>query len=466
VVPNLPGELAEAIVGALFVAIGLASLAAGLAARPRRALIAVWFGVFSLLYGVRLAARSDLIQAATGWSDAALAFTEAFITYAMPVPSGLFSETLTTGHRRQIVRRTWQMATLYVVAGVLNDLVRGRPGATLWLNAPVVLTTITIYLWQVIAGASGRGRWSTDVRIVAAAGALFTAAAFHETVFQRAPLGVPFSLEPFAMLVLTLALGWFVLSRVGRQAADYSALSRELRLAREIQESLLPRQMPEVPGLRLTGVYLPMSAVAGDFYDVIVRPDATVVVIVADVSGHGVPAALVASMVKVAFAAEAERESRPGAILEGINRTLIGKFDRAYVTACCVAIDAAGTTLSYAAAGHPPAMLRRRNGTVERNDTGGFALTLLPAATYPTANIPFLPGDRLLLFTDGVLESARPGRDEFFGDAELERVVRTLKGSASATDVVLAAHRQWIGPETPLSDDVTMVAIEKLTIDD
>ena len=291
---------------------------------------------------------------------------------------------------------------------------------------------------------------------------MFTAAAFYETVFLRAPFGIPFNLEPIAMLLLTLSLGWFVLLRLGRQASNYSALSRELRLAREIQESLLPRQMPAVPGIRLTGAYLPMSAVAGDFYDVALRSDGVVVIIVADVSGHGVPAALVASMVKVAFAAEVEREPTPGAILEGINRALSGKFERTFVTACCVALHPANATLTYAAAGHPPGILRRPDGSIERVEVGGIALTLRPAASYPTAEVPFGPGDRLLLFTDGLLEAARPGSDEFFGDAELERVLTRLDASGSLIDIVLAAHREWIGAATPLGDDVTVVAVERV----
>ena len=116
------------------------------------------------------------------------------------------------------------------------------------------------------------------------------------------------------------------------------ALSRELELARSIQQSLLPQRMPEVPGLLIAGAYLPMSAVAGDLYEILPLPGGRLVVVVADVSGHGVPAALIASMLKIAVAAEADRYDRPGDILTGINRTLIGKFERAYVTACCVVV--------------------------------------------------------------------------------------------------------------------------------
>jgi phosphoserine phosphatase RsbU/P len=238
------------------------------------------------------------------------------------------------------------------------------------------------------------------------------------------------------------------------------ALSRELELAREIQRSLLPQQMPRVPGLKVQGTCLPMSAVAGDFYDVTLLPDSRLVVIVADVSGHGVPAALVASMVKVAFAAESQRYDRPGHILGGINRALAGTFDRAYVTACCFVLDRPRQMIAYAAAGHPPALLRRRDGRIERLEEAGIVLMLMPAATYTTADVPFRDGDRLLLFTDGLLEATRGYGDEFFGDAELARVVASLPPSADVSEAVLSAHRVWIGTSTPLSDDLTLVVVE------
>ena len=87
-------------------------------------------------------------------------------------------------------------------------------------------------------------------------------------------------------------------------------------------------------------------------------------------------------------------------------------------------------------------------------------LTLLPVAAYETVVVPFEPGDRLLIYTDGLLEATRGDGDEFFGDAELARVVAALPPSADMSEVVLSAYRRWIGDGTPLSDDVTLVVVE------
>ena len=264
------------------------------------------------------------------------------------------------------------------------------------------------------------------------------------------------------MLVFAAALGWLVLTRTREQESSYVALSRELELARSIQQSLLPRRTPDVPGVRIDAAYLPMSAVAGDLYEILPLPGGRILVMVADVSGHGVPAALVASMVKVAVAAEADRYDTPGDILTGINRALTGKFERAYVTACCVVVDPMRHSLLYAGAGHPPPLVRRANGRVDRLDQGGIVLTLMPAVVYATMDVAFEPGDRLLVYTDGLTEATRANGGEFFGDAELERVLISTPVSDDLMRAVLQAHRRWIGEGAPVSDDISLVVIERV----
>ena len=437
---------------------GLVAAAAALTARPRREPAALWFGVVTVLYGVRLAARSSPLVAALPWPAVSFQYIEAFVTYVILVPAGLLVESLVGAGWHTLVRRTWQATCAIAPLAILNDLVQGRPEATIWLNPPLVLFTVAVQVPHLAMRARERP-WTPEGRAVAITLAVFTLVVIYETL-RGGLFGDDFDAEPLAMLLFTSALGWFVLSRARDQSYAFAALSRELQLAREIQQSLLPREMPAVPGLRIQGAYLPMSAVAGDFYDVVRRDADRVVLIVADVSGHGVPAALIASMVKVAFAAEVERYDRPGDLLAGINRALTGTFERAYVTACCMAIDRGRETIAYAAAGHPPSLLRRRDGGIERLEEGGVALALLPVAAYATADVPFREGDRLLIFTDGLLEATRPGGEEFFGDAELERVAAAAGPADDLSQAVLQAYRAWIGPGTPLSDDVTLVAVD------
>jgi sigma-B regulation protein RsbU (phosphoserine phosphatase) len=455
-----PVDVAAVVIGSLFVAIGAAAAAVALSARPRTNRSAAWFAVFCVLYGLRLLASSDLIQVVTHRSETFARYVDAYVTYTILLPATLFVESLVGPGRHALLRRTWQMVAICAVGAILADLIARRPYAAMWLNTPLVVITVSVWLAHLAARAR-QGRWSAEIRVVTVAGSIFALIATYETISDRGLLG-PADAEPFAMLVFAAALGWFVLARAREQEVSYVALSRELELARSIQQSLLPQRMPEVPGLRIDAAYIPMSAVGGDLYDVLPLAGGRILVIVADVSGHGVPAALVASMVKVAVTAEADRYDRPGDILTGINRALTGKFEHAYVTACCVVVDPPRHTLAYAAAGHPAPLLRRASGRIEQLDQGGIVLTLVPTVVYATVDVAFAPGDCLLLYTDGLTEATRAKGDEFFGDAELARVLTCTPASAHLMRAVLHAHRRWIGEGAPVADDVCVVMIERV----
>ena len=453
-------DLATVVVGSLFVAIGTAAGAAALSARPRINRSAAWFGVFCILYGVRLAADSELVQIGTQAPETFFKYVDAFVTYTILIPATLFVESFLGRGRYALLRRTWQLLLICGAGAILTDLIAGRPHAAIGINPPLVLITVAVWFGH-LAGRARQGRWSPEVRAVTVAAAIFVVTAIYETVSDRGLFG-RVDAEPLAMLLIAAALGWLVLVRAREQSFSYAALTRELELARSIQQSLLPQRMPDVLGLRLQGAYLPMSAVAGDFYEILPLSSGGTLVFVADVSGHGIPAALIASMMKVAVAAEADRYDSPGDILTGINRALTGKFQRAYVTACCVVVDRARERLMYALAGHPPPLLRRGDGRIEPLDQGGIVLTLVPTAEYETTAVPFEVGDRLLMYTDGVTEATRATGDEFFGDAELARVVSATPASVDLMRAVLEAHRRWIGEDMPLSDDVSIVVIESV----
>src|SRR5947209_5436665 len=225
------------------------------------------------------------------------------------------------------------------------------------------------------------------------------------------------NLEPIGVFVFVLCLGHAVLRSVVRSQADFVSVQRELETARRIQASLLPRRMPAMSGLDLAVRYVPMTAVAGDFYDVIQVSPTAVGVLVADVSGHGIPAALVASMVKVAFAAQSAQADDPAAVLSSMNQILCRHLEHAYVTAVYAVIDTARREITLASAGHPPALLQRVGQGAQRIEVAqGLILGFLPDADYTNTRLDGLrAGDRLLLYTDGVLE-ARDRAGEFFDE--------------------------------------------------
>lgn len=453
-------DLAALVVGSLFVAIGVAAAATAFSARPHVNRTALWFALFCFLYGVSLVADDELVRAVTQWPVRLLQYLVASITYTILIPATLFVEALIGSGRYKLIRRTWQLLAVCAVVAILTDLIAGRPETAMGMNTPLVIISIAVWFGHLIVFAR-QGRFPPQLRVVIAASVLLAFTALYETITDRGLFG-PLDAEPLATLVFTGMLGWLVLSRAREQQSSYAALSRELELARSIQQSLLPRTMPEVPGLRFTGAYLPMSAVAGDFYDILPLAGGRTLVVVADVSGHGMPAALIASMVKIAVAAEADRFDTPGEILTGINRALTGKFEQAYVTACCVVLNSGKPCLEYALAGHPPPLIRRASGQIEALDRGGILLTFSKTACYETSEARFESGDRLLMYTDGLTEAQPPNRDEYFGDVELRRVLASTPLSVALLDAVLKSHQRWIGEGAPLSDDVSIVVVERM----
>src|SRR5262249_28197196 len=160
--------------------------------------------------------------------------------------------------------------------------------------------------------------------------------------------------EPIGFLVLVCCLGYVAASRTYSNEQRLLSIQKELEIARQIQSSILPREVPCVASLDIAALYVPMTAVAGDFYDFIVVDEKHIGILIADVTGHGVPAALIASMLKIALAAQAAVAHDPAQVLEGLNNSLCGKFETHFVTAGYLFVDAEKHVLRYAGAGHPP----------------------------------------------------------------------------------------------------------------
>jgi phosphoserine phosphatase RsbU/P len=245
-------------------------------------------------------------------------------------------------------------------------------------------------------------------------------------------------------------------------ARRLASLDHELAIARDIQASILPQAMPRLDGLRIAAVYRPMTSVAGDFYDFIDAGANRVGVLVADVSGHGVPAALIASMVKVALAAQQTCAERPAEVLAGINRVLYGRLGGQYVTAAYAFVDVSAGIVRYAAAGHPP-MLRVRQATRQADtiEENGLLLGFIEDAAYQTREEQLAVGDRLLLYTDGLFEAENEAGDDY----GLDRVRASLAAAAAlppagAVDAIVKAMNDW--SNRPALDDLTIVLIERV----
>jgi sigma-B regulation protein RsbU (phosphoserine phosphatase) len=225
--------------------------------------------------------------------------------------------------------------------------------------------------------------------------------------------------KPFSPAVVKARVRSHILLREARAqlASQLLALNTELEMARQIQLSILPHSIPKLAGLDIAAHYLPMTSVAGDFYDFIQIDDKHIGILIADVSGHGLPSALIASMLQVALTGQAGHASEPAKVLLGLNRALCGKFTHNFVTAAYVYVDVENNLMRYAGAGHPP-MLQWRNSTGKAAQVleNGLVLGIIEDASYEALEFPLEPGDRYVLYTDGILEAANSAQEQFGAD--------------------------------------------------
>ncbi|MGA9570789.1 MAG: SpoIIE family protein phosphatase [Candidatus Acidiferrales bacterium] len=272
--------------------------------------------------------------------------------------------------------------------------------------------------------------------------------------------------KPFSPMVVKARVRTHLTLRATSQqlAQQLLAINNELEMARQIQLAILPRETPKIRGLDIAARYLPMSSVAGDFYDFIIVDEQHVGILIADVSGHGLPAALIASMLQVALAAQLGHASEPGRVLSGLNRALCGKFQNHFVTAAYVFVDMEKESISYAGAGHPPLLLwRASTRTASEVVQNGLLLGHFPEETYAALQLPVGPGDKAVLYTDGILEASNP-LGEMFGEDRFKHWLESnhLPGAERLADSVLDELSRWSGHPRGegQQDDITLLSIE------
>jgi sigma-B regulation protein RsbU (phosphoserine phosphatase) len=272
--------------------------------------------------------------------------------------------------------------------------------------------------------------------------------------------------KPFSPAVVKARVHTHLVLREAREQVvqQLMYINNELEMAREIQLSILPQEIPKIGGLEIAARFIPMSSVAGDFYDFIRVDEKHLGILVADVSGHGLPAALIASMLQVALAAQSPHAFDPARVLAGLNQSLCGKFKHHFVTAAYVFVDMEKNSISCASAGHPPLLLwRKSTDSAAEVSENGLLLGMLSEATYSFVEVPLKPGDKAVLYTDGILETKSPADQEFGADLFKGFLESNhhLKGNLFA-DSLLDELSAW--SEQPKGqgqeDDITLLVID------
>jgi sigma-B regulation protein RsbU (phosphoserine phosphatase) len=432
--------------GAAFATVGLISAALSFLGRKFDSLL-LWLGVFSFLYGNRLWLQTGLLDLMLPPS---LFFHELreSSNYLVTIPAFFYMRSAGfLGRMRNWL--TYPLATimLYLTVGVF---VFGPLPHFRIINRATVVVAVVLLAVRFIRETSP----TREFRILRLGMLAFGVPVLWDNIVGPHS---PLRLEPFGFAVFLATLGYVAARRNIDRDGQWAALQKELELAQQMQQSILPKSFPASADFRVAARYAPMHSVAGDFYDFLPTGDREAGLLIADVSGHGLPAALIASMVKLAASSQREYADDPAALLNGMNQVLCGNTQGQYVTAAYAHLDAHTAELRYAAAAHPPLLLLR-DGVVQEILENGLMLGTFKEATYAMTVHPLQAGDRLLLYTDGLLEAANAAEEEFGRDRIFTLLRETSRLSHHATaDRILESVRRWSSAQ---EDDLTLLVCD------
>jgi sigma-B regulation protein RsbU (phosphoserine phosphatase) len=458
IISMIRADLIPAFIAALLCAMGAGTLLLGeLGARNARRAYR-YSGLFALMYGTRLLLDTTSVAVLSGHPPL-LDSVRSSLEYLVPIPAALLFQTFSGGRWRFIHWITIGALVACAAVAIPYEVLTSSPYAMKGVIDVLVVALLAVFTLDVLTPGAASGDW----RLVRVGALVFTAFVMNEHFHViRDPWGL--SREPTGFLFLMLTIVITTVQIGTRAQRRLVSVDSELATARAIQMAALPRANPNLTALDIATVYTPASDVAGDFYDFLELENGGLRVFIADVSGHGVPAALVASMLKIALATQRENATSPARVLASLNTLFCGRLERQFITASCVHIDPSASTIVVASAGHPPPLLRDGTlGTAEELIAAGVVLGRFRSAQYEEVSRSFAPGDALVLYTDGVSETAnRSG--EIWGD---ERLLATVAAQGAESSERLAAAivrdvAEWRGVAGPPDDDVTLVVVRSV----
>ena len=431
--------------GAAFTTVALLCAAFSLLRRKFDALL-LWLAGFAFLYGQRLWLDTNILGVTLNGEElfGRIRWAVGFLT---PVPAFFFFQSAGLIPRRG---RPFMFVLVFLFLGLAaTTLMVGRIPLLHTINNVLVIAALPWLLLRTYL----QGRVSRDFVIMRWGLLCFVVLAVWDNTIGD--LWRWRNIEPYGFAVFLCCLGYVAAYRTLTRDQELGEIQKELELARTIQLSLMPGTCPSSDAFQIAARYVPMKLVAGDFYDVIAAEADHVGLLIADVSGHGVPAALIASMVKMAAVSQRDNAAHPAQLLSGMNRALCGNTQGQYVTAAYVFVDGESKELRYAAAGHP-SMMHLRNGTVSEIAENGLLLAAVDGIAYTEVAVSLEPGDRLLLYTDGLVE-ARNAAGAMFGEAALIAALAETARLApdAAADSIVSKVQGW----APLQDDDLTVLV-------
>jgi sigma-B regulation protein RsbU (phosphoserine phosphatase) len=449
-------------VGVILLTIGIA--AAGIFFYRRRSAdrTPLYFGLFVIPYAVRIFLRDQVFLSVFAIPPGAAHHIDHTITFTVSLPLLFLFLEIVQPRWRAVLRWALAVQLTFSFFAILSEIFGvGLAAAFIANNVLVMSSWIVLIIFLFFLRPPGP--LPPELRLVAVGLGVLGLFVFHANLSSLHVL--PGSdVEPVGFLIFVCTLGYLVAHRIFAREESLLAIQKELQIAQQIQTSILPRNVPRLAGLEIAARYRPMSAVAGDFYDFLTLEGHHLGILIADVTGHGVPAALIASMLKVAFASQSVHAQDPARVLTGLNQALCGKFEEHFVTAAYLYVDLDAKIIRYAAAGHPPLLFSNRsNGEAHSIERNGFFLGMFPEADYSAIEIRFEPEHRYVLYTDGLPESRNAAGEEF-GIARCMKVLdcHPRLAAAALADRLLSEIASWTaeGSVRLQEDDMTLIVVD------
>jgi phosphoserine phosphatase RsbU/P len=458
----LRGQLVDIVFGAVFLFIGLAACSIAAIRRRSGVRLVTWLGIWSAMYGTGLLFRSPAVVAALPLLlQTSVPYVNTSIAYLLAVFAMLSFLELSRGGIRPFIKILILAEVLVAVVGIGWFAAGGSADKFIPYHRILSDCGLLVLIAVVtVKKLSAKFLVLFDRRVLATGTLVLATEALWSNVLRPVHSQQSGLSSHLAFAVFLLSFGYVAVQILHASERRLLAIEDELKVARELQFSILPSFVPEVDSLRIAVAYRPMTAVAGDFYEFIPVDGKRVGFLVADVTGHGVPAALIASMIKVAMQSVMACAHEPSEVLRGLNRILYGLLCNQFVSAAYLWLDTEDHKALYSAAGHPP-LLRWREGKLEGIESNGLLFGVLPEADYPVCDLSIHSGDRFLLYTDGVIEPQNAGGD-FFGDRKLEQVVRDNQSSppSELSEQLLSEIRVWQSASLAQQDDITLIVID------
>jgi phosphoserine phosphatase RsbU/P len=462
---TLRAQLVDIVLGTIFLSIGATACAIAAIRWRRGVRILVWWGIWSGMYGLQTLVQTPAVLTVLPHAlKSVTPYVSTAVMYLLLV-SALFAwRELSLGKLRLLIQLEIFAGLAIALIGFGTFVLGGPDNKWLIYNGLLALFALLVLLAVVLVPKFSKFLVIPNHRILTAGTLIFTLQALYtnlSNVFHYRSLPMANSL---GFAVLLFSLGYVALEMMFTNERRLLSIETELETARQIQSSILPAGVPELENLRIAASYHPMTSVAGDFYQFVRTDNNHLGILVADVSGHGIPAALISSMIKVAMQAVTVHAHDPGQLLSGLNRILSSEAHGQFASAAYVWIDTENRNALYSAAGHPPLLCwRNTRDQLQRIESNGLLFGVVPDTEYPVCSVSVEPSDRFLLYTDGVTETENAAL-EAFGDRQLERVVRNnrLQPASELSRQVLSELQRWRPAAVNQQDDITLIVVDVL----